>query len=212
MFDLTITFDNGPTDATPQVLDLLAEHDVTTTFFVLGKQMSDPTLRHHAERAQAEGHWIGNHTYSHTRALGQFDDLDASIAEVADTQKLIGTLAHPDHLFRPYANGGVLDRRVFNRRVVDYMAKERFTVVLWNAVPRDWERSDWVDIAIEQCQAQPWSLMVLHDRFGRAVPGLEQFLPRALAAGARFRQDFPPGCVPMRNGVVTESIEELIAI
>ena len=104
-FDLTLTFDNGPTDATPPVLDLLAAHDVRTTFFVLGKQMADATLRVHAERAAAEGHWMGNHTYSHSRALGQFDDLDASVAEVADTQAVIGDLTHPDRLFRPYANG-----------------------------------------------------------------------------------------------------------
>jgi peptidoglycan-N-acetylglucosamine deacetylase len=211
LFDLSLTFDNGPTDATPAVLDLLSQYGVKTTFFVLGKQMADPTLRQHAERAVAEGHWIGNHTYTHTRALGQFTDLDASVAEVAETQAVIGELAHPDRLFRPYANGGVLDGRVFNRRVIDYMVAERFTVVLWNAVPRDWERIDWVDVAIEQCRTQPWSLMVLHDKFGRALPGLERFLAHASDAGARFRQDFPPGCVPMRQGAITESLERLIA-
>ena len=162
MFDLTLTFDNGPTEATPAVLDLLAEHGVTSTFFVLGQQLADPALRAHAERAHAEGHWIGNHTYSHTRALGQFDDLDASVRELADTQALIGELAHPDWLFRPYANGAHLDRRVLNRRVVanaelyQRVALERQqsfailaniadgivavdregAVVLWNAVTR----------------------------------------------------------------------------
>jgi len=210
-FDLTLTFDNGPTEATPEVLDLLAEHRAPGTFFVLGTQMAQPGLRRHAERAAREGHWIGNHTYTHTRALGQFTDVEASVAEVAETQALIGDLAHPDRLFRPYANGGILDRRVFNRRVIDYMAGEGFTVVLWNAVPRDWERSDWVDVAIAQCRERPWSLMVLHDKHGRALPGLDRFLALAVDAGARFRQDFPPGCVPMRNGVVTESMERLVA-
>lgn len=210
-FDLTLTFDNGPTEATPQVLDLLAEYDVKSTFFVLGKQMAQPELRRHAERAFAESHWIGNHTYTHTRALGQFTETDAAIAEVADTQALIGDLAHPDRLFRPYANGGILDRRVLNRPVVDYMSAERFTIVLWNAVPRDWERVDWVDVALDQLAQQPWSLMVLHDKYGRALPGLDVFLGHAVARGARFRQDFPPGCVPMRRGVVGESLDRLIA-
>ena len=211
IFDLTLTFDNGPTDATPQVLDLLAEYDAKATFFVLGTQMAQPHLRAYAKRAVAEGHWIGNHTYTHSRALGQFDDLDASVAEIASTQAAIGELSHPERLFRPYANGGVLDRRVFNARAVDYLAAGGFTIVLWNAVPRDWERSDWVHIALRQCAAQPWSLMVLHDKHGRVLPGLEQFLPLAREAGARFRQEFPEECVPMRRGISSAALEPLIA-
>ena len=210
-FDLTLTFDNGPTDATPAVLDLLAEYDAKATFFVLGTQMAQSKLRAHAERAVAEGHWIGNHTYTHTRALGQFDDLDASVAEIADTQAAIGALSHPDRLFRPYANGGVLDRRVLNVRAVDYLKAGGFTTVMWNAVPRDWERSDWVHIALDQCAARPWSLMVLHDKYGRVLPGLEQFLPLAVQAGARFRQDFPDECLPMLRGRPTPALEPLIA-
>lgn len=210
-FDLTLTFDNGPTDATPQVLDLLAEYEAKVTFFVLGKQMVQPQLRAHAERAAAEGHWIGNHTYSHTLALGQFADLNASVAEIADTQSTIGNLSHPDRLFRPYANGGVLDRRVLNARAAEYLQRNAFTIVLWNAVPRDWERSDWVHIALEQCVARRWSLMVLHDRYGRVLPGLEEFLPLARKTGARFRQDFPDACVPMRRGEATPALESLIA-
>ena len=209
--DLTLNFDNGPTDATPEVLDLLQEYDAKATFFVLGKQMAQPTLRLHAERAAVEGHWIGNHTYTHTLALGQFEDLNASVAEISRTQAEIGDLSHPDRLFRPYANGGVLDRRVLNVRAADYLQTGGFTIVLWNAVPRDWERSDWVHIALDQCAARPWSLMVLHDRYGRVLPGLEQFLPLAREAGARFRQDFPDDCVPMRRGHATPALEALIA-
>ena len=211
MFDLTLTFDNGPTDATPEVLDLLAAYGIRSTFFVLGQQLANPALRAHAVRAHAEGHWIGNHTYSHTRALGQFEDPDASVAELADTDALIGDLAHPDRLFRPYANGAILDRRVLSRRAADYLRAHQFTVVLWNAVPRDWDRRDWVDVALEQCRERPWSLMVLHDKYGRVLPGLEQFLPRVRAAGARFRQDFPPACLPMTRGVATPALEALIA-
>jgi peptidoglycan/xylan/chitin deacetylase (PgdA/CDA1 family) len=209
--DLTLTFDNGPTEATPRVLDLLAEYGIKSTFFLLGKQLENPALRRHAERAAAEGHWIGNHTYSHAPSLGDYRDFDASIDDVRRAQDLIGHLAHPDRLFRPYANSGVLDRRVFNRTVVEYLKQERYTVVLWNAVPRDWQTSGWVEIALEQTHARPWSLMVLHDQYGRVLPGLERFLPLARDAGIRFRQDFPQECLVMRRGKATGAIEPLIA-
>lgn len=211
MFDLTLSFDNGPNAATPTVLDLLAEHGIKTTFFVTGRQMAIPDLRAHAVRAAREGHWIGNHTYSHTLSLGSFTDAAASVAEIADTQKAIGRLSHPDRLFRPFANSGVLDRRVFSRAAVEYMKANAFTVVLWNAVPRDWVDTNWMETALQQCLSQPWSLMVLHDDFKRALPALKEFLPAVKNAGARFRQDFPPACVPLHRGHAVLPMEHLIA-
>jgi peptidoglycan/xylan/chitin deacetylase (PgdA/CDA1 family) len=210
-FDLTLTFDNGPTDATPQVLDLLALHQARATFFVLGRHMADPRRRAFAERAAAEGHWIGNHTYSHSTSLGNFTDADASIDEIAQTQALIGELSPPVPLFRPYANSGVLDRRVLNRRAVDFLVANRYSLVLWNALPRDWVDAGWVERAIEQCMRQPVSVMVLHDAHERAIPGLERFLPLVTAAGGRFRQEFADECVPIRAGVLRHKIEHLVA-
>ncbi len=60
MFDLTLTFDNGPTTLTPQVLDLLAEHGVQSTFFMVGQQLADrrrigPTDRFIQTRTTADG-------------------------------------------------------------------------------------------------------------------------------------------------------------
>ena len=212
MFDLTLTFDNGPTSITPRVLDLLRQYQVKSTFFVLGRQMEDPALRGVIDQAAAEGHWVGNHTYSHTTSLGSFADLEASVEEVASTQRLIGDLAHPDKFFRPFGNSGVLDRRVLNRLALEYLQAERYTVVLWNALPRDWVDAEWVERAVEQCSHRPWSLMVLHDREGRAIPGLERFLPRALEMGARFRQEFPDECVPIRRGVLQSPVDHLVAL
>jgi peptidoglycan/xylan/chitin deacetylase (PgdA/CDA1 family) len=209
-FELTLTFDNGPMPATPVVLDLLARYDVKATFFVCGRQMVQPELRVHAARAHAEGHWIGNHTYSHGPSFGNLQNPAAAIMEIDETQRLIGDLAHPDRLFRPYANSGVLDHRVFNREALEHLKKGRYTVVLWNSLPRDWETRAWVDIALAHCDEQPWSVMVLHDNFNRAIPGLERFIPEVLARGGRFRQDFPPECVPIRKGDIISPVDHLL--
>jgi len=58
-----LTFDDGPSKLTPQVLDILKEYDVKATFFLLGRNVA----KHAAivKRMQAEGHSIGGHTYSH---------------------------------------------------------------------------------------------------------------------------------------------------
>ena len=72
MFDLTLTFDNGPEPiVTAQVLDVLGERGIKTTFFVIGEKLADPERRKLAVRTHDEGHWIGTHTYTHTVPLGQ---------------------------------------------------------------------------------------------------------------------------------------------
>ena len=71
MFDVTLTFDNGPEPSvTPRVLDVLARRGVRTTFFVIGNKLLTRDARACTERAHAEGHWIGNHTWTHSRPLG----------------------------------------------------------------------------------------------------------------------------------------------
>src|SRR5215471_8081747 len=54
MFDLTLTFDNGPEpETTPLVLDVLARRSIRTTFFVVGNKLSTREGRELARRAQA---------------------------------------------------------------------------------------------------------------------------------------------------------------
>ena len=212
MFDLTLTFDNGPEpDVTPHVLDTLARRALKATFFVIGAKLATPDGRRLAERAHAEGHWIGNHTWSHDAPLGTVSD-EVSRDEVARTQAELGTLAHPQRLFRPFGREGRIGTHLLSRAIVDHLARERFTVVLWNAIPRDWDDADgWGARALAQCKAQPWTLMVLHDLPGGAMRQLDRFLDAVGDAGGRLRQDFPPDCVPMIEGKIVRPIESYVS-
>jgi peptidoglycan/xylan/chitin deacetylase (PgdA/CDA1 family) len=60
---IALTFDDGPSESTPRVLDVLAEHGVHATFFLVG--LNTERLPDIARRVVKEGHEIGNHTYSH---------------------------------------------------------------------------------------------------------------------------------------------------
>ncbi len=61
---IALTFDDGPCSGyTEQILDILRSHDVKATFFVCGQNVERcPEI---LRRVQAEGHTIGNHSYSH---------------------------------------------------------------------------------------------------------------------------------------------------
>jgi cellulose synthase/poly-beta-1,6-N-acetylglucosamine synthase-like glycosyltransferase/peptidoglycan/xylan/chitin deacetylase (PgdA/CDA1 family) len=96
---LAITFDDGPDPRwTPKILDVLKEKKVPATFFVIGLDASQwPQI---LKREYAEGHAIGNHTYTHPA----FDEVSPTQLrwELNLTQRLIGsTLGVKSILFRP---------------------------------------------------------------------------------------------------------------
>jgi peptidoglycan/xylan/chitin deacetylase (PgdA/CDA1 family) len=168
---------------------------------VVGEQ-----LRRHralAERAHAEGHWIGNHTLTHPRPLG--GEGEGARQEIEATQASLGALAHPDKLFRPSGEGGDLEPGLLNAAAVDTLTAGGYTCVLWNAVPGDWEDPEgWVERALEECAARDWTLLVLHDVPHAAAARLGDFLDRV---EAEVVQDFPPACVPIARGRVTGALE-----
>lgn len=213
MPDLTLSFDNGPEpEVTPYVLDVLARRGIRSSFFVIGQKLADPARRALAERAAAEGHRVGNHTFTHSGPLGRMADSAQAVAEVEETQRLLGDLAGAEKLFRPCGGGGQLNRGLLQRAVVASLERAGQTCVLWNAIPRDWaEPEGWVERALEQIRAQDWSLMVLHDLPTGAMRHLERFLDAVVADGHRIRQDFPPDCVPIRRGRIVSPIDAYVA-
>jgi len=199
---VTLSFDNGPEPAvTPRVLDVLGDADIKATFFVLGSKLADKKRRALAKRAHAEGHWIGNHTWSHEQPLGKLTDASRAVSEIVETQALIDELSHPDKLFRPFGGGGAIGPHLLSAAALDVLKKEKMTCVLWNAIPRDWEDPrGWAETALAQCLRQEWTLLVLHDLPTGAMGRLKIFIDRVLDHGGTFRQDFPKDCVPLSRG------------
>ena len=208
---ITLTFDNGPEpEVTPQVLETLRRHDIRATFFVVGAKLRE--RRHLAQRAHAEGHWIGNHTYSHRVPLGMSAAPGDARAEIERTETLIGDLAHARRLFRPFGGGGLLDQRLLNDEALRYLQDNAYTCVLWNVIAHDWSQPDgWAERALALCFARPRPLLVLHDLPTGAMRDLDRFLAAARARGASFAQDFPEDCVPIERGALTGSIEPYVA-
>lgn len=202
MRNVCLTFDNGPDpDITPGVLDTLARHGIKASFFVLGRKIEDPASRAICQRAVTEGHWIGNHTYTHQTPLGLQNGSDVAEHEVARTQRLIGPLAHPDKFFRPFGGGGAIGPHLLSSSVLQHLQDEQFTCVLWNVIPRDWEDGlTWPERALELMQDQTNSLVVLHDIAGPQMSELERFIDMVRDSGGEFQQEFPLDCVPLRLG------------
>ncbi|MBR1854147.1 MAG: polysaccharide deacetylase [Lachnospiraceae bacterium] len=69
-----LTFDDGPSIYTDEILDILAEYDVKATFFVVGKE--DEHSQAAIRRIVDEGHTLGMHSYSH-KYVDLYDSLDS---------------------------------------------------------------------------------------------------------------------------------------
>lgn len=205
---VTLSFDNGPEPGvTPGVLDLLSKHNVRSSFFVMGRKVSTPKGLALAKRASAEGHWVGNHTYTHTRPLGELTGNEA-LREFDQTEESLAWLDQRERLFRPYGRQGKLGKHLLHPAVVERLVSGGYTTVLWNCVPCDWRDPDgWVDTALQQCASRPWSLVVLHDQPNGALKQLDRFLATLKESNIPIVQEFPDDCVPIREGHIVRPIE-----
>ena len=129
---VALTFDDGPhPQATPAVLDVLDQHRVKATFFLVGEQVDlRPAL---AAEIVARGHEIGIHSYRHRAAtwyaLHAFrDDLDRAADAIARATGLAPALYRPP-------------RGVFTYSALAEVRRRGWFPVLWAADGRDWRRT-----------------------------------------------------------------------
>jgi peptidoglycan/xylan/chitin deacetylase (PgdA/CDA1 family) len=207
---VTLTFDNGPEpQATPAVLACLARHNVKATFFVLGQKASTPEGSALVRRVSAEGHWIGNHTFTHSAPLGRLDGA-AAVREFEQTEQALTWLQQPRRLFRP-PGSGLLGKHLLHPAVVERLKAGGYTCVLWNAVPGDWRDPDgWIERALADCRSRDWTLLVLHDLPTGAMAHLDEFIVRLQNEGFDLTQEFPPDCVPILDGKVVSPLDPYV--
>jgi peptidoglycan/xylan/chitin deacetylase (PgdA/CDA1 family) len=210
---VTLTFDNGPEPGvTSQVLDCLNQHNVKATFFVIGRKVATSSGRELAERASREGHWIGNHTYSHAIPLGRLPAKEA-VREIERVEETLGWLTQPVRLFRPYAGAGQLGPHVLQPAVIEKLQRDRYTCVIWNSVPGDWRDPDgWMVTALADVMARPWRLIVLHDLPTGAMVHLDEFIRRLRDAGTEITQAFPMECTPMVDGRILLPMDPYVTV
>lgn len=124
-----LTFDDGPSpDTTERLLELLAEEDVSATFFLIGSHAGKyPEL---VERIAIHGHAIGSHSLSHK--LMPFLSLREIESEIHRANIIFRELlGYTPRLFRPPY--GLLDQRA-----AQYLGELGMKIVYWGAVPEDW--------------------------------------------------------------------------
>ena len=128
---VALTFDDGPdVRFTPQVLDVLAKHDVKATFFLMGARAK--AHDNITKRIHEEGHAIGNHTYWHPNLPKE--GLGRLHWELTETEQVIEDITgFKPRLFRsPYG--------ALNVEMVEMLRSMDNSVIGWDVDSLDWKQ------------------------------------------------------------------------
>jgi len=129
-----ITFDDGPTKLTNQILDILKENDVKATFFLIGGQIQ--YNKNVVLRIYNEGHGIGLHSYTHEKSK-IYKNKDSFLEEMKRTQKEIEDLTnYKANILRfPFGCNNLYYK--LDRQMLNLLHEEGLKVYDWNVDSRD---------------------------------------------------------------------------
>ena len=176
---IALTFDDGPSEATPELLGLLQSHGARATFFQCG--MNVRRLPDVVRQVAAAGHEIGNHSDTHTRLYFRsrhsiYDELARAQGSIVEAAGVAPTL------FRaPYG------ARWFGLRA----AQRRLGLlgVMWTAIGRDWKLPAPAVVARLAAAARNGAIFCLHDSratAGTCIEAVRRLIPSLLEKGYHF--------------------------
>ena len=150
---IALTFDDGPSESTPELLELLARHGVRATFFQCGSSVR--RLPEVSRAVAAAGHDVGNHGYSHTRLFLRTPAFVES--EIVRAQETIAevTGAAP-RLFRAPFGGRWFGMRRVQQRL-------GLMGVMWTRIGNDWKWPPDRVVSHLLAGAENGAIFCLHD-------------------------------------------------
>jgi peptidoglycan-N-acetylglucosamine deacetylase len=176
---IAMTFDDGPSPATtPQLLDILKQRNIKATFFMIGQNaQANPNI---VKRILAEGHEIGNHSWTHPQ-LSKLSD-ERVTEEITKTQDAIkNACGYTPVLLRP-PYGAITARQK------EWIEKHfGLSVIIWSVDPFDWKRPG--SSVIEQrilAGARPGAIVLSHDIHKQTVEAMPATLDALAAKGFKF--------------------------
>lgn len=167
--EIALTFDDGPhPEYTPKTLELLKKHDAKATFFCTGKAIEQhPEL---FKKILAEGHTVGNHTYSHSKSFGFFGT-EKVIEELHKTADVVKNLTGKQlKLYRP-AFG------VTNPMIEKAVAQLKVQSIGWNVRSLDTtSRNEAAVLERITDKVSKGDIVLLHDTSQKTIHVLERLL------------------------------------
>ena len=166
---VALTFDDGPNpNTTPIALELLKKYNAKGTFFMVGKAVAGN--EEIIKQVVAEGHQIGNHSWSHP--LLTKISLEQAKSQINDTTEALKKASGQDvHIMRP-PYGGI-------NATIQAAVDQSF--ILWDVDTLDWKNRNTASIMKEVRKVRPGSIILMHDVHQtsiNALPTVLQYLTK----------------------------------
>ena len=183
---IALTFDDGPSEATPELLEILARHRAPAAFFQIGANVR--RLPEIAREVAAAGHEIGNHSDTHPMlALKSASFVDRELARAQETIER-ATGQRRRYFRAPY---GV---RWFGLR--QSQQRHSLSGVMWSTIALDWKRQTPAVVSRLMNGAVPGAILCLHDGrvlerrpdIGVMLQAVRELLPKLMEQGFRFEK------------------------
>ena len=164
-----LTFDDGPAEYTVAILDVLKKHGVKAAFFVIGHKCEEQ--RELLKRIIAEGHLIGNHSYSHTNNLG-WASTGKIREEIEQTNMIIknSTGLAPRYFRPPF---GVTNPNIASAVGLLGMKSVGWSIRTYDTVVKD---ADRLVSKVNSRLNQKGNIILMHDTCKESVEALEKII------------------------------------
>ena len=185
-----LTFDDGPSARTAEILDILKQEDVKATFFIIGKEGSKE--KDIMKRIVDEGHTLGIHTYSHVYT-DIYDSVENYLADFNLTFELIyDTTGEKPEVFR-FPGGSINKYSALNyEEIIAEMTRRGFTYYDWNASSGDAtpvsSSNSVYSNSIKSCGDKDRVILLMHDSVSKyyTVAALPAVIEYYKSKGFRF--------------------------
>ncbi|MEO3823241.1 polysaccharide deacetylase family protein [Actinomadura sp. B10D3] len=178
---IALTIDDGPSPMyTPRMLDLLAEHQVHATFFIIGEQVKEyPKL---TRRIADAGHQICNHTETHPISIAGLSRKRVRKEIVEAHDRIADITGVVPQFFR--SPGGA-----WSKTILELVAEHDMLPVDWAVDPRDWARPGVGHIRRSLLKGKAGNIMLVHDGGGdrsQTLKALKTVIPKMKKRGLTF--------------------------
>lgn len=187
-----LTFDDGPSENTGAILDILASYDIKATFFVVGKETDEAKELY--KRIVDEGHTLGMHSYSHKYSV-IYDSVEAFSSDVHKLQDLlVDVTGYKPELYRFPGGSSNLVSNISMTEFIKYLNQEDITYFDWNVASGD-ATSQNVDVdtlvenVMNDVELYKTSVILMHDGVNKvtSVEALPIIIERLKEAGIEMK-------------------------
>ena len=167
---IALTFDDGPSKYTSEILDILEQNNAQATFMMVGTQVEK--FGDIVPRMLQLGNTIGNHSYDHADMLS------------LSTDGVVNEFASVDTLLEQYGTTSKVVRFPYGSYTKELASATGKPHIYWDVDSRDWEsRNTSAILEVINSEVEPGAIILMHDIYAETLEAVRTLVPSLIEQG-----------------------------